>query len=69
VHIRLDVSTEQKLAHFAKIMGTNKSDIVKPYIYRMLEDMGDYIHAMQALEDEGSVSLDDLEKDYVDVED
>lgn len=69
MHVRLDQAVEQRLAYFAQELDTTKSDLVKPYILRMMEDMEDYIHASKALKEEGSVSLDDLEKEFANVED
>lgn len=69
MHIRLDALVEEKLAYFAHELHTTKTDLVKPYILRLLEDMDDYLHAVKALKEEGSVSLAELEKELANVED
>lgn len=69
MHIRLDGLIEQKLAFFANELHTTKTDLVKPYILRLLEDIEDYFYANRALKEEGSVSLEALEKEFKHVED
>lgn len=64
MHIRLDGLIEQKLAFFANELHTTKTDLVKPYIFRLLEDMEDYFYASKALKEEGSISLEALEEEF-----
>ena len=40
MNIRLDNELEQKLSYFAHELHTTKTELVKPYILRMLEDSG-----------------------------
>jgi len=69
MHIRLDDILEEKLAYFARELHTTKTDLVKPYIIRLIEDLDDYIHATKALKEEGSISLSELEKELENVGD
>ncbi|AUR51926.1 anti-toxin [Aquella oligotrophica] len=69
MNIRLDNELEQKLNYFAHELHTTKTELVKPYILRMLEDLEDYYHAHKALQDEGSISIDELEKEFAHVAD
>ncbi len=63
MNIRLDHQLEQKLNYFAEQLHITKTDLVKPYVLKLLEDLEDYYNASLALKDEGSISLADLEKE------
>lgn len=67
MNIRLEQQIEQKLNYFANQLHVTKTDLVKPYVLKLLEDLEDYYNASLALKDEGSVSLDDLEKELANV--
>lgn len=69
MNIRLEQQIEQKLNYFANQLHVTKTDLVKPYVLKLLEDLEDYYNASLALKDEGSVSLDDLEKELANVAD
>lgn len=69
MNIRLEQQVEQKLNYFANQLHITKTDLVKPYVLKLLEDLEDYYNASLALKDEGSVSLDDLEKELANVAD
>jgi predicted DNA-binding protein len=69
MNIRLEHQLEQKLNYFAEQLHVTKTDLVKPYILKLLEDMEDYYNASLALKDEGSISLEELEKEFANVED
>ena len=69
MNIRLDHQLEQKLNYFASQLHVTKTDLVKPYVLKLLEDIEDYYNASLALKDEGSISLADLEKELANVAD
>lgn len=69
MNIRLDHQLEQKLNYFAGELHITKTDLVKPYVLKLLEDLEDYYSASLALKDEGSISLADLEKEFTNVAD
>lgn len=69
MHIRLNGAIEEKLAFFASELQITKTDLVKPYILRLLEDTEDYFYAKKALKEEGSISLENLEEEFKHVAD
>ncbi len=69
MNIRLEHNLEEKLNFFAGQLHITKTDLVKPYVLKLLEDIEDYYNASIALKDEGSISLADLEKEFANVAD
>ena len=69
INIRLDHELEDKLNFFAGQLHITKTDLVKPYVIKLLEDLEDYYNASIALKDEGSISFADLEKEFSNVAD
>jgi predicted DNA-binding protein len=69
MNIRLEQQLEQKLNYFANQLHTTKTDLVKPYVLKLLEDLEDYYNASIALKEDGSISIDDLEKEFANVAD
>jgi predicted DNA-binding protein len=69
MNIRLDHQLEDKLNFFAGQLHMTKTNLVKPYVIKLLEDLEDYYNASIALKDEGSISFADLEKEFINVAD
>ena len=69
MNIRLDHQIEDKLNFFAGQLHITKTDLVKPYVIKLLEDLEDYYNASIALKDECSISFADLEKEFSNVAD
>ena len=68
MNIRLNDILEKKLNYYAHELHTTKTELVRPYIIRLLEDLEDYYNATEALKEPGSISLADLEKELDSVE-
>ena len=49
MNIRLSADTEQRLSFFAQALHTTKTELVKPHIEQLLEDLEDYYYAEKAL--------------------
>lgn len=69
MNIRLEHQLEQKLNYFAEKLHITKTDLVKPYILKLLEDIEDYQNASIALKEEGSISITNLGKEFTNVVD
>lgn len=67
MNFRLEPELEQKLGFFAEKLHTTKTDLIKPHVMRLIEDLEDYYHAQVALKEDGSISLSDLEKEFANV--
>ena len=69
MNIRLDNQIEQRLNFFAEQLHVTKTDLIKPYVLKLLEDLEDYHHAVTALQDEGSIPMSLLENEFANVAD
>ena len=47
MNIRLEPHLEQKLNHFANQLNVTKTDLVKPYVLKLLEDISEFKCEMQ----------------------
>ncbi len=62
--VRLDLDTENRLAHLARETGRSKSYYVKRAIEDFLEDREDYLLALSVLErNEPRTSLEEVRKE------
>lgn len=68
MNLRLSVDMEKELDFFAKELHSTKTELVKPYIVRLLEDLEDYYYAKKALSEGGRTYSTDEMRAMLDVE-